>query len=698
MEPKTAASNKYFIVIRGKTRKGFCRGCIGRVQAESPHGEITGLLYGTGSPKNGGIVQREDIYLLSQHQAQLLLFVSNMGRRLEMLCNPQLFSAICELSLDDLVVVKHRKGHLPGVVRNLMQIGRKENIGELHMLGFEVEFMDIDSNLSSKKPAPLHLFSAADIVQVVPSYSTPVGLHWRDGRSQSLNKTALTRINSTSSTGSSTLQQRGNHTEGAIIQRSSAPEVALEVGSIVEVESTSGIVLYGVVRWLGIPKGKTSEWAGIELDYDISGCSDGTYGEQRFFSCEGNRALFVPSNKCSPDSRLGYDSKPAAASPVPPFEDSEEDVPPIPESEALSLLVGRMRGIQGHINSCYLDATLFSLFSSSLTLDNICSERADTNKAMTRTLRNIVSRLRRQGFVPADSVAHFRKQLGCDTFRTEEKDPEEFITLLFQKVFCVEPLLKLRSAEGTSQGAYTFQIFLEKEQMGTMPTVQQLLETSCLSGGLKFEEAPSCLMVQMPRFGNKYKMFSHIIPSTELDITDLLCNSQRECFICGQPAEHECLQCLPDRKLQPGRIKQYCSICSSQVHRHHSRRGHTPKVLTVAASQAADAPVSRSTMELFAVLCIHTSHYVCFVKYGPGSRSWLFFDSMADRCGDDQNGYNIPEIRACPEVGEFLSRPEEELDRTDPAQTPDLVRRLLCDSYMFLYQNRNDSLSNHQRF
>lgn len=141
MEPKTAASNKYFIVIRGKTRKGFCRGCIGRVQAESPHGEIMGLLYGTGSPKNGGIVRREDIYPLSQHQAQLLLFVSNMGRRLELLCNPQLFSAICELSLDDLVVVKHRKGHLPGVVRNLMQIGRKENIGELHMLGFEVEFM-----------------------------------------------------------------------------------------------------------------------------------------------------------------------------------------------------------------------------------------------------------------------------------------------------------------------------------------------------------------------------------------------------------------------------------------------------------------------------------------------------------------------------------------------------------------------------
>lgn len=34
-------------------------------------------------------------------------------------------------------------------------------------------------------------------------------------------------------------------------------------------------------------------------------------------------------------------------------------------------------------------------------------------------------------------------------------------------------------------------------------------------------------MVQMPRFGNKYKMFSHIIPTTELDITDLLYNGEK---------------------------------------------------------------------------------------------------------------------------------------------------------------------------
>jgi hypothetical protein len=54
----------------------------------------------------------------------------------------------------------------------------------------------------------------------------------------------------------------------------------------------------------------------------------------------------------------------------------------------------------------------------------------------------------------------------------------------------------------------------------------------------------------------------------------------------------------------------------------------------VPAEVPADAPLPRHMMKLFAVLCIHTSHYVSFVKYGPGPRSWLFFDSMADRCGE----------------------------------------------------------------
>ncbi|XP_042352637.1 ubiquitin carboxyl-terminal hydrolase CYLD [Plectropomus leopardus] len=705
MDPKTVVKDKFFIVIRGKSRKGFCRGCIGRVEAEVQRGELMGLLYcggsSAGSPKSGGIVRREDTYPLTRHQAQLLLFISLASKRLELLCNPQLFSAICELSQGDLVVVKHKKGHLPALVKNLMQIGRKESKDDLHMLGFELEYVDSDHNLSSKKPAPLPLFSAADIVQVVPSYSVPLGLHWKDGQCGSLHRKAVTRINSMPNIGSHARPVRESLTEQSVIQSQSSntSHVPLEVGSMVEVVSNSGITVYGVIQWLGFLEGKTEEWAGIELDYEVNGCSDGKYGGQRYFTCKGNRALFVPITKCSPDSRFVCSStgrethKPIDTPPVPLFEDPDEDAPPIPESEVLSLLVGKMKGIQGHFNSCYLDATLFSLFSSSMTLDNICQKPADSEQPIACTLRKIVNRLRRQGFVPAESVMNFRKHLGCDTFRTEEKDPEEFITVLFQKVLCMEPLLKLRSREETCQGAYTFQIFLEKEQMGKMPTVQQLLDTSCLSGDLKFEEMPSCLIVQMPRFGNKYKMFSHIIPSTELDVTDLLYNSPRECFICGHLAEYECLQCLPDRKLQPGRIKQYCTICKTQVHTHPSRQGHSPKALAVPAGVASDSPAPRHMMQLFAVLCIHTSHYVSFVKYGPDPHSWLFFDSMADRCGDDQHGYNIPEIRACPELGDFLSQPEEELACLNSSQAPELLRRLLCDSYMFFYQKPATPLS-----
>ena len=47
--------------------------------------------------------------------------------------------------------------------------------------------------------------------------------------------------------------------------------------------------------------------------------------------------------------------------------------------------------------------------------------------------------------------------------------------------------------------------------------------------------------------------------------------------------------------------------------------------------------IPREKMELFAVICIQTSHYVSFVKTGKSpngqAAEWIFFDSMADRMG-----------------------------------------------------------------
>lgn len=135
------SQDKYFIVTRAKTRKGFSRGCIGRIEAETQTGEIFGLVYGSGAAKSGGLLKREETYPLTRHQAQLLLFVSPASRRLEILCNPTLFRAICELAQEDLVVVRYKKGCQPCLVRNLMQIGRKDGSDDLSMLGFELQPM-----------------------------------------------------------------------------------------------------------------------------------------------------------------------------------------------------------------------------------------------------------------------------------------------------------------------------------------------------------------------------------------------------------------------------------------------------------------------------------------------------------------------------------------------------------------------------
>lgn len=45
--------------------------------------------------------------------------------------------------------------------------------------------------------------------------------------------------------------------------------------------------------------------------------------------------------------------------------------------------------------------------------------------------------------------------------------------------------------------------------------------------------------------------------------------------------------------------------------------------------------IPRVYMELFAVVCIETSHYVAFTRCGSGAdATWCFFDSMADRKGE----------------------------------------------------------------
>ena len=87
------------------------------------------------------------------------------------------------------------------------------------------------------------------------------------------------------------------------------------------------------------------------------------------------------------------------------------------------------------------------------------------------------------------------------------------------------------------------------------------------------------------------------------------------CLVCGEPAWNICRECRKgDRTL-------LCGSCDAVVHKHKSRSNHKREQ----CKEAADA----GELELLSVLCIETSHYVCFTRDGEGR--WLFFDSMANR-------------------------------------------------------------------
>uniref|UniRef100_A0A8C5BZ75 Ubiquitin carboxyl-terminal hydrolase CYLD n=1 Tax=Gadus morhua TaxID=8049 RepID=A0A8C5BZ75_GADMO len=382
-----------------------------------------------------------------------------------------------------------------------------------------------------------------------------------------------------------------------------------------------------------------------------------------------------------------------------------ENTPPRTEHDGLDVMVGKKKGIQGHYNSCYLDSTLFCLFSFSSVLDTVLlrpRSKADVEyyRETQELLRTeIVNPLRIHGYVCATKVMKLRRILekmeAASGFTSEEKDPEEFLNILFHHILRVDPLLKLRSAGQKVQDCYFYQIFMDKRDKVGVPTSQQLLEWSFINSDLKFAEAPSCLIIQMPRFGKEFKMFNKIFPSLELDITDLLEDTPRECRICGGLALHECRECYEDGDITAGKIKQFCDKCNTQVHLHPKRKSHRhgklslPKELQEGLGRQGSFP--RQRMELFAVLCIETSHYVAFVKYGAADSAWLFFDSMADRDGG-QNGFNIPQVSACPEVGAYLKMSPEELHALDPKSIQGQARRLLCDAYMCMYQSPTMSL------
>lgn len=497
----------------------------------------------------------------------------------------------------------------------------------------------------------------------------------------------------------------------------------LEVGSMVEVMSNPP--LYGVIRWMGyLPDQKepVKPIAGLEMEEEISAGTDGSFGKHRLFSCPPKKAFFVPLYKCRKDKRF-VDNARRNSGVSNNFGSMETpDVlgnisPPVSldVKQIEQEVCGKQKGIQGHHNSCYLDATLLAMFYFTTVFDGILyrPKRMDDLREYDEVKQvikeGIVNPLRKHNYVRADKVMklrHLLDKLGnIPGMMSEEKDPEEFLNLLLNQITKADPFLHIRSDNGGgTQHSFLYQLIMEKDERLVLPTTQQLFELSFLQMKVKLEERPPCLILQMPRFGKDYKMYRRIVPSLELDITDVLQNAPRECIICGDLAVFECKECYNQHGAGLNTIA-FCEGCKDMSHKHKVRINHKWEAITVPQEykaihneqrtiQQQNPTIPREKMELFAVVCIQTSHYVSFVKCGKGKDAqWIFFDSMADRMGE-QSGYNIPEIKLCPDLSKWLSDDyqEEIMRRTEDKELPEHIRRLLCDAYMCMYQSPEVSM------
>ncbi|XP_028410189.1 ubiquitin carboxyl-terminal hydrolase CYLD-like [Dendronephthya gigantea] len=491
----------------------------------------------------------------------------------------------------------------------------------------------------------------------------------------------------------------------------------LDIGSMVEVLSKNTKAKYGVIRWVGFAANSEKKIAGLELEEEMEACTDGTFLGKRYFTCPPRRGFFVHLHNCLPDSRFQTNSmekhvnKRLTGTDFGPYKSPKiPDDRFIPPPETLDIYISKeARGIQGHHNSCYLDATLFAAFAFSSVMDAILlrprndDDINDYEKVQTVLRNNIIYPLRHYGFVRADRVFELREhldRLGTVTGLVgEEKDPEEFLSTLFRQVLKTEPFLKLKSGNEV-HNEYLYQVLAVKDAERVLPSVEEILKRSFHQNNLKLAEVPSCLIVQMPRFGKQYKMYGRILPSLTINIGELVDNAPQDCAVCGRLAKYHCRECFSITGFDDNDSSgNFCLDCNKRQHSHVKRTGHKFQPLNMSreiCQTYMDRAVEHRDMELFAIICIETSHYVTFAKCQEpdGEVKWCFFDSMADRVGT-KNGYNVPSVTECPEVIEWLSSEKQNRERiinTNDKDLPDRVRRILGDAYVCLYQSKEMSM------
>nr|CDJ90722.1 Hypothetical protein CBG09948 [Haemonchus contortus] len=429
------------------------------------------------------------------------------------------------------------------------------------------------------------------------------------------------------------------------------------VGSCVEV-CHLGACRMGVIRWIGDAMSDDRDHiersAVVELDETSPSGWRPAYEAPMSSAADIMNGVLVPTSALRRDRRIDHSTAyGGAGSPKQcrsDFGSIDSGVEPT-KCEPWKItedLVGRMKGIQGHKNSCYLDATLYAMFVQSTAFDRLLERPATRDdipqyRELQRLLASeVVYPLRKFHYVRADHIMKVRELLAkclphMRGLTSEEKDPEEVLTALFGELLRAPPLVELINLKDNKiDRTYLCPLIVDDWMTGVV-TTQHLLERSMRSANVKFAYPPKALVLQLPRYGQQ-KLFDKILPLERIEITGLVNNAVQACHGCGRPAEGMCPECFLCKKVTLSEVS-YCVPCSNRVHYNAGEQDHAIRLFYPSGRPVKKAAVHR--MVLSAVLCIETSHYVAFVRSLSGR--WLFFDSMADREGLS-DGFNVPQV------------------------------------------------------
>ncbi len=93
------------------------------------------------------------------------------------------------------------------------------------------------------------------------------------------------------------------------------------------------------------------------------------------------------------------------------------------------------------------------------------------------------------------------------------------------------------------------------------------------------------------------------------------------CYTCGSVARKICHDCTA--KYVCKGVPAFCDTCLETVHKNKDSKHHNWEW-----SEEMREMMSIADLELLCVICIETSHYVCFTRQ---ENRWIFFNSMANR-------------------------------------------------------------------